>query len=49
MLSSVGFSIYIKEYTKIDDELLNKIYHESYDYIFDSKSALELGIVDEII
>lgn len=39
----------IKEYTKIDDELLNKIYHESYDYIFDSRSALELGIVDEII
>ena len=39
----------IKENSKMTDELLDSIYKESIDYIIDSETALELGVVEEII
>ena len=39
----------IKKHSKMSDELLNRIYNESLDYIIEPSQALELGIVDEII
>ena len=39
----------IKEHTDMSDELLDNIYNTDRDYIIDSKKALELGIIDEIL
>lgn len=39
----------IKKHSKMDDELLNRIYKEVEDFTIGSSIALELGIVDEII
>ena len=39
----------IKEHTDMSDELLDHIYNTDRDYIIDSKKALELKIIDEII
>ena len=39
----------IKEHTNMSNELLDHIYNTDRDYIIDSKKALELKIIDEII